>query len=135
MAGYMTKLTNYVFEGEYVNGDTVAIENGSIVTINGGVMKLATASGAAFLCKEATTIYDGVPAYRFQVVKPVENLFLVQNETDVNTSCAYDTRTYAVKVGDFVKAHPLQMGDEFVVTTTKNVAKNTAYGVAAGIIG
>lgn len=135
MAGYVTKHIGYLYEGEFANGETTPIENGTIVKIDGTVMKKATDTATAFLAKEETTIYDGVPAYRFQVIKKVDNLFLVDNNADVNTCGEFDTRTYATPAGELLRAHPLQMGEEIIVTTTKTIAVGTAYAVTAGIIG
>lgn len=137
MAGYVTKHVGYMYEGEFANGETSPIENGAIVSIDATTktMKLATSATKAFLAKEETTIYDGMPAYRFQVVAAADGLFLVDNNADINTSEAYDTRTYKTAAGELLRAHPLQNGEEILVTTTKTIAVGTAYGVTAGIIG
>lgn len=141
MAGFATKLNSYMYEGEYVNGHTAPIENGTIVYIvkdtatSKLVMKPATNAANTFMCKEKTDIYDGVEAYRFQVIGTPVNLYIVENQTEYNDSCEYDARFWKTPVGDFLRAHPLQFGDEIVVTTTKTVNEGTAYGVSAGIIG
>lgn len=140
MAGFSTKLNSYMYEGELTNGGTDPIENGTIVSIEkvtgdpALVMKPATSTTQYFLCKEKTEIYDGVEAYRFVVVGNISNMYIVENQTEYNDSCEYDARYWKTPVGEFLRAHPLQHGDEFVVTTTSAKTVGTKYGVTAGII-
>ena len=138
MAGYMTKLQGYLYEGEYVNGETDPIENGTLVVINNGAMKLPGAADTTtkLICKEVTTIY-GLPAYRFVVNKLNANYYLVENGYEFNDAEEYDLTTYATKPGKFLRAHPLVVGEEFVTNmVTGTPAVNTAYGVKAdGTVG
>ena len=138
MAGYMTKLQGYLYEGEYVNGETNPIENGTLVVINNGEMKLPGAADTTtkLICKEVTTIY-GLPAYRFVVNKLNANYYLVENGYEFNDAEEYDLTTYATKPGKFLRAHPLVVGEEFVTNkVTGTPAANTAYGVKAdGTVG
>lgn len=118
MAGYMTHLQGYVYEGELVNGEETAIPNGAFVVpaaSNGKlVMKLVDEDDDfELLCKAATTIYDNISAYRFVVVKP-GNVWFVENGHDVNTSGAYDTTEYTTEPGKYLRAHRLATGDEFI---------------------
>jgi hypothetical protein len=136
MAGYMTKLQGYVYEGELVNGAAAAVENGVLMipgtsTDNGKLKFIANADTTTkLLCKEVTTIYDGVTAYRFVVNKLNANYYFVENGFDINDSAAYDKRTYTTAVGDLLRAHPLVVGDEFVTTkVTGTIAAGTEYGV------
>jgi len=132
MAGYMTKLQGYVYEGELVNGAAAAVENGILMvqgtSTDAGKLVLPSADTTTkLICKEVTTIYDGVTAYRF----------IVENGFDINDSAAYDKRTYATAVGDELRAHPLLVGEEFVTDkVTGTPAVGTAYGVKAdGTVG
>ena len=138
MAGYMTKLQGYIYEGEYVNGETDPVENGVLVVINNGKMKLPGAADTTtqLICKEVTTIY-GLPAYRFVVDKLAKNYFLVENGYEFNDAEEYDLTQYATKPNKFLRAHPLVVGEEFVTTeVTGTIAANTAYGVKAdGTVG
>lgn len=139
MAGYMTKLQGYLYEGEYTNGASDPIENGTLVVIDtaAGKMKLPAAdSTSEFICKEVTTIY-GLPAYRFVVEKLNKNYYFVENGYEFNDAEEYDLTTYATKPDKFLRAHPLVVGEEFVTTkVTGKPTVNTKYGVKAdGSIG
>lgn len=142
MAGYMTKLQGYVYEGELVNGAAAAVENGILMVEGTGdnVGKLVLPSAdttTKLICKEVTAIYDGVTAYRFIVDKLNARYYLVENGFDINDSAAYDKRTYTTAVGDELRAHPLLVGEEFVTDkVTGTIAAGTAYGVKAdGTVG
>ena len=143
MAGYMTKLQGYVYEGELVNGAATAVENGILMvqgtSTDAGKLKLIGSADTTtkLLCKEVTTIYDGVTAYRFVVNKLNANYYFVENGFDINDSAAYDKRTYTTAVGAELRAHPLQVGEEFVTTkVTGTIAAGTEYGVKTdGTIG
>ena len=142
MAGYMTKLQGYVYEGELVNGAAAAVENGIVMvagtSTNAGKLVLPSADTTSkLLCKEVTTIYDGVTAYRFVVQSLAKSYYFIENGYDINDSAAYDKRTYTTPVGAELRAHPLLVGEEFVTTkVTGTIAAGTEYGVKAdGTIG
>ena len=142
MAGYMTKLQGYVYEGELVNGAAAAVENGILMvqgtSTNAGKLVLPSADTTTkLICKEITTIYDGVTAYRFIVDKLNARYYFVENGFDINDSAAYDKRTYTTAVGAELRAHPLLVGEEFVTDkVTGEIAVGTAYGVKAdGTVG
>ena len=138
MAGFMTKPQGYVYEGELVNGAADAVQNGILMVQNGDKLELPSAeSTSKFVCKEATTIYDGVVAYRFVVDKLNKRYYFVENGADINDSAAYDKRTYTTAVGDLLRAHPLLVGEEFVTDMVDGTPiAGTAYGVTAdGYIG
>ena len=142
MAGYMTKLIGNMYEGEWVNGTEAAVQNG-ILMVQGtgehvGELALPSAdSTTKFVCKEVGTIYDGVTAYRFVVDKLNKRYYFIENGFDINDSSAYDKRVYTTAVGGYLRAHPLQIGEEFWTTAvTGTIAAGTAYGVQAdGTIG
>lgn len=144
MAGYMTKLQGYVYEGELVNGTGAPIENGALVAVGTGsdagkFILPAVNANTKFVCKEATTIYGGVPAYRFIVKAIADPLYIVENGFEVNVGgeAEYDTRTYATKDGAYLRAHPLLVGEEFVTTmVTGTPVAGTEYTVKAdGTVG
>ena len=141
MAGYMTKLQGYVYEGELVNGAADAVENGVLMVpatgANSGKLVLPSADTTTkLLLKEVTEIY-GIPAYRFIVQKLNANYYFVENGFEINDDEEYDETTYATKVGKYLRAHPLLVGEEFVTTkVTGTLAAGTEYGVKAdGTIG
>lgn len=139
----MTKLQGYVYEGELVNGLAAPVENGVLLvagesTNKGKLVAIANADTTSkFLLKEITTIYDGTPAYRFIVNKLNANYYFVENGFDINDSTEYDKRTYTTPVGDFLRAHPLVVGEEFLTTkVTGTLTVGSAYGVKTdGTIG
>lgn len=143
MAGYMTKLQGYLYEGEFVNGVGAPVENGLLVALgtgdDAGKMVLPAANAnTKFLCKEAAAIYDGIPAYRFVVTAIAAPVYLVENGFDLNIGEGeYDTTMYATKDGAFLRAHPLQVGEEFVTNmVTGTPVAGTEYAVKAdGTIG
>ena len=136
MAGYMTKLQGYVYEGELVNGESGAVENGVLMvqgtSTDAGKLKFAGSADTItkLICKEVTTIYDGTVAYRFIVDKLNARYYFVENGADINDSNAYDKRTYSTASDELLRAHPLLVGEEFVTTkVTGTPVVGTAYGV------
>ena len=138
MAGYMTKLQGYLYEGEYRNGASAPIENGTLVVVGNGKMILPTAADSTtkLLCKEVTTLY-GKPAYRFVVNKLNANYYLVENGYEFNDDEEYDLSAYSTPVGKLLRAKPLIVGEEFVTDkVTGTIAAGTEYGVKTdGTIG
>lgn len=139
MAGYMTKLQGYVYEGELVNGTNAPVKNGIIMVQDGDSLVLPSAeSTTKFICKEVTTIYDGMVAYRFIVDKLNKRYYFVENGSEYfNDQGEYDNREHAVPADLELRAHPLLVGDEFVTTmVTGTPVAGTSYGVQAdGTIG
>ncbi len=143
MAGFMTKLQGYVYEGELVNGASAAVENGVLMvqgtSTDKGKLKFVGSADTTtkLLCKEVTTIYDGVTAYRFVVNKLNANYYFVENGFDINDNAAYNKKTYTTAVGAELRAHPLIVGEEFVTDkVTGTIAAGTEYGVKTdGTIG
>ena len=146
MAGYMTKLQGYVYEGTLKNGAANPVPNGLIMdqgtAANNNADSLvlpAADSSAKFLCMEVTDIYGGVVAYRFQVQEIGKRHFFVENERQFNVEDyqEYDKRNYTQPVGELMRAHALLLGEEFVTTcVTGAPAVGTVYSLKAdGTIG
>lgn len=142
VAGYMTKHLGYMYEGELVNGAAAAVQNGVLMVQGTGanankLVLPAADTTTKLVCKEVTTIYGGVVAYRFIVDTLAKRYYFVENGFDINDSAAYDKRTYTTPVGAELRAHPLIVGEEFVTSAvTGTPAVGTAYGVKAdGTIG
>lgn len=138
MAGYMTKLQSYVYEGEWENGAANPVPNGIVMVQDGNKLVLPAAdSTTKFVCKEVTTIYGEV-GYRFVVDKLNKRYYFVENGMDnFNDGGEYDNREYVTKKGDLLRAHPLIVGDEFLTNAvTGTPVAGTAYSVQAdGTIG
>ena len=146
MAGYMSKLTNYVFEGECTNGTGAATTPGHVYVRDAVNKKfvLPTADSASqFTCIEAGVIYGesaantGMTAYRFVVDKLAANYYFHEQTEIPFRFVEFDMTTYAFPVGERLRCHPLQVGDEFWTTeVTGTPVVGTAYGVTAtGTIG
>lgn len=137
-AGYMTKQLNNVYDGEFYNDTGVPIYNGTIVSLSDNLDSLEPASTGALqvLCKELTTIYGDIPAARFTILNtPDFPFYLVDNQADVNVSGEYDATNYSTPDGELLRAHPLQVGEEFIATTPNSVSVGSTYGVANGRVG
>ena len=139
MAGYLSKLQSYLYEGELVNGASNPVPNGVLMIHSNGKLVLpgAADTDSVFVCKEVGTIYDGRVAYRFIVDALSKRYYFVENGADINDSAAYDKAEYVTKVGDELRAHPLLVGDEFWTDqVTGTPVANSTYGVKAdGTIG
>lgn len=139
MAGYMTKMYGNLYEGEFRNGAAAPVANGTLMVLDTSTMKLvlpAADSTTKLLCKEVTTIYDGIVAYRIIVDKLNKNYYFVENAQEYNDATEYDIAEYTVPVDGFLRAHPLQVNDEFLVTSSATLTAGTSYGVlATGLIG
>lgn len=142
MAGYMTALQGYVYEGELVNGESSALVNGMIVApkMFSGVLKMglpAANSAAKLRCKEVTTLYDGITAYRFVVDELNKPAYLVENGAEINDAIPFDKALYEVAPGKFVRAHQLLVGEEFITDQVNGTpVVGTEYGIlATGKIG
>ena len=92
MAGYMTKLQGYIYEGELSNGTGEAVENGVLLVAGeaGKLVKPAADGDTKLLCKEVTHIYDNVVAYRMVVLGLAKTYYLVENGHDVHDGAEYD---------------------------------------------
>ena len=138
MSGYMSKLHGYLYEGELVNGAQDAVSNGILMVQNGDALELPAAENTSkFVCKEITDIY-GELGYRFVVDKLNKRYYFVETyEEDFYANAEYDGRTATFAPGELLRAHPLLVGDEFIVSGAANqYAEGTAYGVQAdGTIG
>lgn len=142
MAGYMTKLQGYLYEGELSNGHTEGVENGVLMVQgtgeNFGKLMLPSADAdTKLLCKEVTDIYGGVVAYRFVVNKLNCNYYFVENGFEYDPNMVYDLTTYKTAAGKLLRAHPIQVGEEFITDkVTGTPVAGAEYGVMAdGTIG
>ena len=122
-----------------MNGAAAPVKNGTLMVMDatGTKLVLPTADNTTkLIAKEITTLYDGMPAVRFVVNKLNNAYYFVENGFTGNTAAEYDAREVETAVGAFLRAHPLTVGDEFVVATDLQATVGTAYGVlATGLIG
>ena len=138
MTGYMTKLQGYLYEGELVNGESDPVSNGVLMVQNGDALELPAAeSTSKFVCKEITDIY-GELGYRFVVDKLNKRYYFVEtSEEDFYANPENDGRVATFAPGELLRAHPLVVGEEFIISGDPNqYAVGTSYGVTAdGVIG
>lgn len=135
MAGYMTKLMGYVYDGAHIAAEN--LQNGVLAVIAADGVKAATTSDAAFrVAPEGKTTLWGMPALTLDVTKACDELFLVENEWDINDNEEYDTSKYELKAGKLVRMHRLVAGDQFIMTVAEGVYsaanEGDAMAVAAG---
>ena len=135
MAGYMTKLMGYVYDGAHIAAEN--LQNGVLAVIAADGVKVATTGDAAFrVAPEGKTTLWGMPALTLDVTKACDELFLVENEWEINDNEEYDTSKYELKAGKLVRMHRLVAGDQFIMTVAEEVYnaanEGDAMAVAAG---
>ena len=144
MAGYMTKLQGYVYEGTLANGAGKPVPNGMILVQGTGanadkLVLPAADSATKLVCMEVTDMFGGVTAYRFQVQELSKRYFLVENSFQFNVEeyQEYDKRDYEQPENELMRAHALLLGEEFVTNcVTGTPAVGAVYGIKAdGTIG
>lgn len=145
MAGYMSKLMNYVFEGEAVAAADIRDGHFCTLGVTSGVLKateIATAdTTSTFVCVE---LPDANGMARFLVTNLAAQIYMVEG-ADAKA------RTYAIdayapygaagddcfKAGELVRVHPLQAGEEIMTDnfsgtlTIGKVCKLNGSGVLA----
>lgn len=121
MAGYMTKLMGYVYDGAHVAAEE--LQNGVLAEITAnGVKKIASGNAKFRVAPEGKTTLWGMNALVLDVVDAgTKELFLVENEWDINDNEEYDTAKYAIKVGKLVRMHRLLPGEQFIATVADEV--------------
>lgn len=150
MAGYMTKLASYVYEGEhkYNSTATTGIEDAVILerttAADGTIeMKAADSTAVKFTVKEVGDIYEGTTALRLyvDVLDATKTLYFVEQNDYLDDSVLYDTTKRTVAPAKYVRCHPLYAGEEFWSNQIANIDTATftvgqAFtSVTAGIIG
>lgn len=111
MAGYMTKLQGYVYEGEYKAA--AELKNGQFAVINSDreVGLTASAQDTVMRIHKATTLW-GLPAVEAIVVSVGEDeVYFVEQVADYTQSGIYDETNATVKVGEYVRMHRMLPGD------------------------
>lgn len=117
MAGYMTKLKGYVYEGEY-NADG-NIKNGAFALINSSnkVEPVTTAKDTILRVIGLNGPF-GMAGMSLLVVKQGANpIYLVENLRQDDYTGTYDERMAGVVDGDKVRMHRLLAGEEFIVSS------------------
>lgn len=122
MAGYMTKLMGYVYDGAHTAAEP--LENGVLAEITAeGVKKITETGDAKFrVAPEGKTELWGMGALTLDVVSAgTKELFLVENEWDINDAEEYNTAKYTLDAGKLVRMHRLLPGEQFIMTVADEV--------------
>ena len=114
MAGYFRKSEEWNYEGAYKAG--AALTNGLFVYIDGanGVKPIAEAGDSEFRVEEKTTLYG----------EPAVVLVCTKDYGDKE----FNTATYQIPVGHYVKMRRANINDEIVINVTAAVAATLAVG-------
>lgn len=120
MAGYMTKLNGYVYDGSHLSGEKLA--NGIFAEIVDGVVKaLAEGKGPTMRITEKTALW-GLPAIRLRVINEgADEVYFVENEWDYDDSGDYDERNFMLPVGKLVKMRQPARNDEMIMSLEQGV--------------
>ena len=129
MAGYMTRLNGYVYDGHHVAAE--ALTNGLFVELNANdkVAKIAAAkTGLKMIVAEKTSIF-GLPALRLNVIANGDGgVYFVENEWDINDNGVYDESAYTLPAGGYVKMHMPVVNDQLLVSVTDEIFAAAAVG-------
>lgn len=121
MAGYMTKLNGHVYDGAHAAAEN--LQNGVLAEITADGVKAITATKDVVLrvAPDGKTTLWGMPALTLDVVKACDELFLVENEWEINDNEEYDTSKYELKAGKPVRMHRLLQGEQFIMSVAEDV--------------
>lgn len=72
----------------------------------------------------------GMPALTLDVVEACKEIFLVENEWDINDNEEYDTSKYELKEGKLVRMHRLLPGEQFIMSVAEDVYNAVEIGDA-----
>lgn len=127
MAGYMTKLVGYVYDGDNKAGE--ALTNGTFVEItSGGVKKITAAKDVLMRLQEKTELW-GSPALVLNVtVTGEDEVYFVENEFDVNDSEEYDEADYTIEKDGYVRMKRLVAGEQVIMTVDSTLYAALAVG-------
>lgn len=123
MAGFMSGLRSFRYEGKYKNGTGADLPNGYLVAItpvtDGGVTEmkitLPAAAGGVFRVIRKRAVYEGEEGLECMVEDPnglclVENLILTNDSNE-----SWDGRDWTIPKDALCRVHVLEAG-EYIVT-------------------
>lgn len=128
MAGYFRKSEEWNFDGSHKAGATLT--NGLFVYIDGanGVKPIAEAGDSEFRVEEKTTLY-GEPAVVLVCTKVGSKLhYITENEFEDYGDKEFNTATYSIPSGHYVKMRRPNINDEIIVSVTSSVLATLAVG-------
>lgn len=129
MAGYMTRLNGYVYDGHHVAAEE--LPNGVFVELdsNNKVAKITAAKSTLKMrVAEKTTLF-GLPAVRLDVIANGNGgVYFVENEWEVDDYQRYNEAEYTVPAGKYVKMHMPVVNDQLIMSVTDAVLATLAVG-------
>lgn len=134
MAGYFRKLVGHVYDGAHMSD--VELTNGLFVTINeSGKVALSGADAeTTFRCVEKTDLW-GLKALVLDVISTGAEVYMVENDFDVNDNEEYDEAMYALAAGELVKMKRPLPGEQIVLSVSDEIfaaaAVNAKFAVGA----
>lgn len=130
MAGYMTKLQGYVYDGEHVAA--TALVNGNFVYVDSDnkAAPIAAETDVKLRVKALEGPY-GMTGLRLVVAEQGDNeVFLVENLPEGEAE--YDETTYGPAIGEYARIHRLLAGEELLVSLTSIVGINVGDVITIG---
>lgn len=116
MAGYLTRLQGYVYDGEYLaatdlkNGQFVNIASNKATALSG-----VTDTKAKVVALEGPFGMDGVRAD--VVTQGDSEVYMVENVQSSESVGVYDETTFGPAAGEAARIHRLMAGEEFIVSS------------------
>ena len=115
MAGYITKLQGYVYDGVHLSSEPLT--NGVFVEItSAGVAKVTAAQDTVLRVEEKTTLW-GLPALVLDVVSVgLNEVYYVENDWGVNDDVEWDEAKNTLPVGKHVRMKRLLPGEQVIMS-------------------
>ena len=131
MAGYMTKLQGYVYEGEHKAAASTAIGNGTFVkVVNGEVTPTTAAMDTKMRILRATTLW-GLPAVEAIVVSVgTDEVYFVEQVPDLANLYDYNEITATITPGQYVRMHRMLPGESAIFTIAADLVATFVAGAA-----
>ena len=127
MAGYVTKLVGYVYDGDNKAGE--ALTNGIFAEITADGVKKITATKDVLLRLQEKTELWGKPALVLNVtVTGEDEVYFVENEFDVNDNEEYNEADYTIAKDAFVRMKRLIAGEQVIMTVGSTLYAALAVG-------
>lgn len=127
MAGYFSKLNGRVYDGQYEAN--AAFENGTFVELNssGKLVSCSTNEVLTLQCVEKTDLW-GNYALRLRVIAEDGEVFMVEQDFNMNEYGEYDERDNGVKAGQLARVRCPHISDEILLEVTSTLYNNTDVG-------
>lgn len=96
------------------------------IASDGTVKPLAAAGDMEMRVREKTELW-GLDAVVLDVTaQGADEIYMVENEWDINDNEEYDESAYTVAIGEYVKMRRPKIGDQIIVSVATSVASSLA---------